>query len=148
MRRRLRGDGGSIAIEFAFAAPTLLLLLALVYGYARVAQVSGTLDAGTRDAARTASQARTVEDAEERVLETVRGSLLGAPAECSRSLRAGVVGPFEAGVPVKVTATCRVSLDGLGLPGAPGSVQLTSSFSSPVDRNRGVDEGTGSLDLP
>ena len=50
-------ERGSIALEFAFAAPIVLLMLALAWTFGRVAWANGHLEAGTRDAARVATQA-------------------------------------------------------------------------------------------
>ena len=145
--RRTRGQEGSLAVELAFIAPIFLVLLSLVYAYGRVAQVNGTLEAATRDAARAASQSRTVEDADERVRSTISGALgTGAPA-CQQTLEAGVVGLFQAGVPVRVKAVCEYALDDLGLPGIPGTVTVSSTFSSPIDPNRGVETGVRPPDL-
>jgi len=142
MRGRRPDDRGSIAVELAFVAPIFLLLLSLLYAYARVSQVNGTLDAGTRDAARAASQARTIDDAQEQAEEIVRSSLgSGGSQRCLDTLQARVVGAFAAGVPVKVRSTCRYSLDDLGLPGVPGEVTVSSSFTSPVDPGRGLTPG-------
>ncbi len=145
--RRPRGQNGSLAVELAFVAPIFLLLLSLVYAYARVAQVNGTLEAATRDAARTASQARTVEDADARVRATILAALDRGATACRDTLDAGVVGVFEAGTPVRVKAVCDYELDDLGLPGVPGTVTVSSTFSSPIDPNRGVDPGRRPEDL-
>lgn len=133
-----------MAVELAFIAPVLLLLLALVFGYGRVAQVNGVMEAGTRDGARAASQARTVEDAERLARDAVVSSLPAAGQRCLASLEVVVVGRFDAGLPVKVRSQCRYPLGDLGLPGLPGEVTVSSSFSSPVDPNRGVEPGSGS----
>ena len=45
---------------------------------------------------------------------------------------------FRAGYPVTVDARCTYPVGDLGLPGVPGSVRVSSSFTSPVDPNRGV----------
>ena len=139
MSRRPGGDRGSIAVELAFLMPLLLLLLALLYGYGRVAQANGTMEAGTRDAARAASQARSAGQAEDAAERAVRSSLGPGATACqdtlSVELRNGV---FEAGFPVTVEARCTYPLDDLGLPGIPGTVEVSSAFTSPVDPNRGV----------
>ncbi len=141
--RRGGAERGSLAIELAFLTPVLFVLLALVYAYGRVAQVNGTLEAGTRDAARSASQSRTYDEARERAERTIRAALGSTATSCLDSLDARIVGPFEAGEPVKVRARCTYSLSDLGLPGAPGSITVTSSFTSPLDPGRGVEERPG-----
>ena len=136
-------DAGSIALELTLVAPLLLLMVALVVGYGRVAQVNGVMEAGTRDAARAASQARSVASAETSARDAVLSSIGGPDSECGRSLQVDVVGLFAAGVPVKVRARCSYPLGDLGLPGLPGSVTVSSSFTSPVDPDRGVESGYG-----
>lgn len=130
-----------MALELALAAPLMLLLLALVYGYGRVAQANGVLEAGARDGARAASQARTIGEAEQVARDAVLSSLGAGPSTCHTSLEVRVVGVFAAGSPVKVRARCSYPLGDLGLPGLPGSVMVDSSFTSPVDPNRGVEPG-------
>lgn len=133
-----RGDRGSAAVELALVMPLLLAMLSLVYGYGRVAQVSGTLEAGTRDAARSASQARSALEAEQVAESAVLTSLNGVPQRCLDTLDVGLRGGlFRSGFPVTVTARCSYSLADL-LPGVPGSLQAASSFTSPLDPNRGV----------
>lgn len=131
-----RGDRGSLAVELVIAMPLLLALLSVVYAYGRVSQVNGTLEAGTRDAARSASQARSALEAEQVAFSAVEGSLGSGP--CQDSLEVELRdGTFAAGEPVTVDARCQYPLGDL-LPGAPGSITAQSSFSSPVDPNRGV----------
>ena len=139
-RKRAPRDAGSLALELAFIMPLLLLILALLYGYGRVAHVNGALEAGTRDGARAASQARSVAQALEVAERAVRASMGASADDCAGGgptveLRDGV---FRAGFPVTVKASCSYPLGDLGLPGVPGSANVSSSFTSPVDPNRGV----------
>lgn len=129
-------DSGSVALEFTLVAPVLLLLIGLLLAYARVAQVSATLDAGVRDAARSATQSRSAGAAHERAGEVVRTSL--GPGDCADSLTVDEIAPLVPGTAVTVTARCTYSLADLGLPGLPGSLTVHSSFSSPLDPNREV----------
>lgn len=136
---RAHSDAGSLAVELAFVMPLLLLLLSLIYGYGRVAQANGIMEAGTRDAARAASQARSAEQAEAAAERAVRSSLGDGAVACQASLKVVLRGGlFKAGFPVTVTSTCTYPLDDLGLPGLPGEVEVSSSFTSPIDPNRGV----------
>ncbi|WP_432487151.1 TadE/TadG family type IV pilus assembly protein [Kineococcus sp. SYSU DK018] len=134
--RSRRDDSGSAALEFTLVAPVLLLLVALLLAYARVAQVSATLDAGVRDAARTATQSRSADDARRRSGEVVRTAV--GPGDCADSVVVDPVERFVPGVAVTVSARCTYSLADLGLPGFPGSVTVRSTFSSPLDPNREV----------
>ena len=136
---RLPRDAGSMAVELAFVMPVLLLMVALLFGYGRVAQVSGALEAGTRDAARAASQARSIPAAQGAAERAVVSSLGGTAGECAGGKPTvelvGVV--FAPGSSVTVRATCVYPLGDV-LPGAPGSANVSSSFTSPLDPNRGL----------
>lgn len=145
-RRSRRGtrttDGsrerGSIAIEMAFLVPVLLLILALVWAYGRVAWANGHLDSGTRDAARVATQARSLPEAREAAERVVREAAAAVP-ECQNTVEVELSGDWSPGSTITVTASCRYRLDGIGLPGAPGEMNPTAQFSSVLDRHRGVD---------
>ncbi len=139
MRSELPRDAGSMAVELAFLMPLLLLLLGLLFGYGRVAQVSGALEAGTRDGARAASQSRSLAEAQDAAEDAVVASLGQTANECAGGspkvrIRNGL---FQPGFAVTVTATCTYPLGDV-LPGVPGSANVSSSFSSPVDPNRSL----------
>lgn len=138
---RLPRDAGSMAVELAFVMPILLLMVALLFGYGRVAQVNGALEAGTRDGARAASQARTLAGAELAAERAVVSSLGGTAAECGGGKPTvellGGATQFAPGSSVTVRATCVYPLGDV-LPGAPGSANVSSSFTSPLDPNRGL----------
>lgn len=140
-RARLRsrcGERGSVALEFAFAAPIVLLLLALAWTYGRVAWANGHLEAGARDAARVATQARSMDEARADAMAVLRENT--APVEgCGDSVALSIDGAFEPGSTLTVRATCTYSLSDIGLPGAPGSVSPASTFSSVIDLRRAVD---------
>ena len=136
-RHRAHRERGSIALEFAFAAPIVLLLLALAWTFGRVAWANGHLEAGTRDAARVATQARSVQEARTSamaVLQENTQTVQGCPA----SLAVQISGDFEPGSTLTVQASCSYSLSDIGMPGAPGRVSPSSSFASVVDQHRGV----------
>lgn len=140
-RRRLRtagGERGSIALELAFAAPILLLLLALAWTYGRVAWANGHLEAGARDAARVATQARSLEEAQQNARAVLVENT--TPVEgCGSSVALTITGEFAPGSTLTVDASCTYSLSDIGLPGAPGSMTPTASFSSVIDQRRGID---------
>lgn len=137
--RRRAGDRGSLAVELAVVAPALLALLALVLSYGRFGQVTALLEAAARDGARAASQARSVDDAQERVSDIVETAVEAAPASC-RDTAVGVVvgGVFEPGDNVTVEVQCTVTFSDLGAWGTPGSTTVVRRFASPLDPNRGV----------
>jgi Flp pilus assembly protein TadG len=128
-----------MAIEMVIATPLLLLLVALVFAYGRAAQVNGTLQAGVRDAARSATQARNAADARQRAEAVIRDALGPGATGCQNTLQVDPI-QFQLDLPVTVTARCSYPLNDLGLPGAPGSITASATFSSPLDPNRGVDD--------
>ena len=137
-RARVRSEAGSLAVEMAMVAPGLLLIFALIFAYGRAAQVNGTLESGTRDAARSVTMARSYDDAKERANAVLLDAMKAAPQSCQNSLDLRITGDYEPGQPVTVTATCTYDLSDLGLPGAPGTLTAESSFTSMLDPYRGL----------
>lgn len=135
---RLRSDRGSVALEFAFAAPILLLVLALAWTYGRVAWANGHLEAGARDAARVATQSRSMEEARANALAVLQENTAGVEG-CGSSAAMRITGEFAPGSTLTIEASCTYSLSDIGIPGAPGTVSPTAVFSSVVDLRRGVD---------
>lgn len=135
--RRGAGERGSVALEFSFLAPIVFLLLALAWTYGRVAWANGHLEAGARDAARVATQSRSMEDARTNAMAVLQENT-AAVAGCSESAALRISGVFEPGETLTVEASCTYSLSDIGLPGAPGSVSPRSTFSSVVDLRRGL----------
>jgi len=129
-------EAGSIALEFTLLAPALLLLVALLLAYARIGQFSGTLDAGVRDAARSATLSRSAAAAQQQAVLVITDAV--GPGPCADSLVVETIPRFVPGEVVTVSASCRYPIADLGLPGAPGTLGATSSFSSPLDPNREV----------
>lgn len=138
LRRPVLRERGSIALEFAFAAPIILLLLALAWTFGRVAWANGHLEAGTRDAARVATQARSLGEARQSAEAVLRDNT-DAVAGCPETLSVRIIGDFEPGSTLTVEASCSYSLSDIGLPGAPGQVSPSTSFASIVDQRRGLD---------
>jgi Flp pilus assembly protein TadG len=135
---RPAGDGGTIAIEMTFFIPAILLLFGLIFAYGRVAQVNGTLESGTRDAARSATVARSYDQALDAARRVVAEAVSPTPA-CLSSLDIQLLGTYEPGEPITVRVTCTYSLSDIGLPGSPGTLSPTTQFTSMLDPNRGID---------
>ena len=136
-----RRDEGSMALELTILGPVLLAFIALLIAYDHHDQVSGTLESGTRDAARAASQARSPEEAADRVQQIVTSSFDQAPPSCraSQSYEITPVGfPSATTTDVTVTMSCSVSYNDLGWPLIPGSVTVKRSFTSPQDPYVGI----------
>jgi len=135
---RRRDESGSLAVEMAMVAPSLLLIFALIFAYGRVAQVNGTLESGTRDAARSVTMARSYDDAVNRANAVLLDAMKDAPQSCQNTLQVRISGTYAPGEPVTVTAHCTYDLSDLGLPGAPGTLTPESSFTSMLDPYRGL----------
>lgn len=146
---RSRTDRGALAIEYVILAPMILLVFALIWTYGRRAEVNGTLDAGTRDAARVATQARTFDDAKSGADRVVRDEVGTGSRSCLDSLQVTVTttapgqdaptNGFQPGDTVTVDTRCSFSIsDLLGVPGTPGELAVRATFSSILDPNRGV----------
>ncbi len=132
-----RRDRGAISIELVILFPMVLLVIALVAAYGRLALVNGTFDSGVRDAARAATQARDADSARQAARDTLVRAVEEASLPCLDSLEVDPVPVFEPGQPVTITARCSYPLDDLAA-GMPGSVTVETSFASPLDPNRGV----------
>ena len=120
-------------------APSLLLIFALIFVYGRAAQVNGTLESGTRDAARSVTLARSYDEALHRANAVLIDAMTDAPQSCQDTLHVHLVGTYEPGEPVTVDADCTYDISDLGLPGAPGDITAKSSFTSMLDPNRGLE---------
>lgn len=143
---RVRGERGSLALELVLLAPAILLLLALIYAYGRVGQVNGVMESGARDAARSATIARSMAEARDRAERVVDDALAAAPASCRDHPTVTVSGgdaahpnAFVPGGAIRVEVSCRYDVSDLGLPGAPGKLTARSSFTSMLDPYRGVE---------
>ena len=128
-----------MAVEMAIIIPSLLLIFGLIYAYGRAAQVNGTLESGTRDAARSATIARSYDEAQERARRVVDAAIADLPQSCRQSVRVTVSRNFAPGEPITVDAECDYELSDLGLPGAPGDITARSSFTSMLDPYRGLE---------
>jgi Flp pilus assembly protein TadG len=133
-----RPEDGSLAVEMAMLAPSLLLIFALIFAYGRAAQVNGTLESGTRAAARSVTLARSYDEAVDAANAVLLEAMKDAPQSCQSTLTVRIVGTYAAGEPVTVDADCTYQLSDLGLPGAPGSITAKSSFTSMLDPYRGL----------
>jgi hypothetical protein len=128
-----------MSVEYVIIVPMLFLVFSLIYAYGRVAQVGGTIDSGTRDAARVATLARSYQEASSRAVQVVREAIGSSSRRCLSTLSVDVSPrTFQPGDTITVKAQCSYPLSDLGLPGAPGTITVHSQFSSMLDPNRGV----------
>jgi hypothetical protein len=138
-RRLGREDSGSMALELALIAPVFFMLLSLVLAYGRYASVTGLAESAARDAARAATTSRSLGDADTRVKAITTATLRDAPKSCALTGHGELASAdFLPGDFITVVVTCDLDYSDLGLPGAPGSKQITREFTSPLDPYRGV----------
>jgi hypothetical protein len=133
------GDSGSMALELALIAPVFFMMLSLVLAYGRYASVTGLTESAARDAARAATTSRSLGEADRRVKAITTATLRGAPKSCALTGRGRLASSdFRPGDFITVVVTCDLDYSDLGLPGAPGTKQITREFTSPLDPYRGV----------
>lgn len=131
-------DRGSLSIEYVILTPMIFIVFAMIYVFARMAEVNGVLDAGTRDAARVASKASNGQQAHDLAVSTIKQDLNGRSATCARTLRVDAIPDFAPGQTITVRASCEYPVSDAGLPGAPGSLTVHAQFSAVIDPNRSL----------
>jgi Flp pilus assembly protein TadG len=132
---RRRDDRGSMAVEVVMLTPVLMMFALLVVAAGRYVSVEGDIDAAARDAARAASLEDSRLEAIAAANRVVQESL-DSDTDCAG---VGFGGTWAAGGNVQVTLNCKVSYSGLGLIGLPGSVDIDSTSSVPLDPYRTFD---------
>lgn len=140
-RTRLAGEGGSASLELAIIAPVLLALLALVVMGGRFAMASAAITEVAGAAARDASMARSPEAARAVAVSSALSTLAASNLHCqgAPSVTVDTAGFAAApGSPASVTVdvTCVVVVNGLGVPGLPGTRTLHDRAVSPLDSYR------------
>jgi Flp pilus assembly protein TadG len=135
-------DRGSLSIEYVIITPFVFLVFGLIYAFGRVSAVDGSLDTGTRDAARAASLAADPAQAQDVAERAVRAEIGNGTSTCRSTLSVEITPKnFAAGDTITVQASCRYDLsDILYLPSvvAPGTITVHSQFSAVVDPNRSL----------
>lgn len=143
-------ERGSMALEMAIVAPALIALLVMVIGLGRVSFAHNALDAAARDAARQASIARDPATARSAAVTSARAALAREGLACAPSVTVDTTGlsaPLGRPAVVVARVSCEVNLADLAVPGIPGTKNITSSFTSPIDpyraRNLGLAPSKG-----
>jgi Flp pilus assembly protein TadG len=141
LRRLLKGDRGSMAVEFVVAAPALVLLLLLVSAGGQWLNLTGKVGSAARDAVRAASLARTFADAQANAQAAARSDLAGV---CSGGDPTTKVRLFDNGAPVgagdfavaqdvEVTVSCVANLAAFHVIGFPVSQRFGDTAAAPLD---------------
>jgi hypothetical protein len=139
-RSWLRDERGSMALELVAIVPIIVLLWLVGVFALRMAVANGDIEAAARDAARSASIARSAAGAQTTAARSAAVSLASSGRVC-RSLQVVTsTGDFRAGgsVTVTVTVTCAIRLDNLAPLNLRGAKQVRQAYTAPVDPYRGV----------
>ena len=138
-----RRELGALALELAVLAPVLLVLFMFLLACGRYFQTSSLLEGASRDGARSASQARSLTDAQARVDQAVSDAMGQAVKSCKETASGSITTGFTAGAPLSVEVSCTINYRDLGLLGLGGDTTITKRFTSSLDPYRGV-RGDGS----
>lgn len=141
MRARARDERGSLALEFALLVPIVVLLFGVVVGGARIWLARAATEQAAAAAARGASQARSVQDAERTGAALARAQATTDGLRCQRlvvDVSAGALAQ-AAGTAGSVASavTCTVPLADVLVPGWPGTIEVIGRATAVVDRYRG-----------
>jgi Flp pilus assembly protein TadG len=137
-------DRGNAPLELVMLAPVILFLIGFVIAAGRVSVANGAVAAAARDAARQASIAPNRAAAGQAAVSSADAALRDDGLDCDPIVTTpglDVAFGSQIGTSAVVTAkvTCDVKLSDLTVPGLPGSISLTSTFSSPLDPYRSRD---------
>jgi Flp pilus assembly protein TadG len=139
-RKQRRAQRGTMALEMVILAPVLLLLFMFLLACGRYFQTSSLLESAARDGARSASQARSLPDAQARVDQAVTGTMSQAVKSCKTTASGSITTGFVAGSPLSVEVSCTINYRDLGLLGLGGDTTITKRFTSSLDPYRGVQQ--------
>lgn len=132
-----------MSLEMVLMTPIFIGFLMLLVGVGRIIDAQSQVDGAARDAARSASVARSESDAVTRAADTVAFSLNGHDW-CTGGPQAETdTGAWGPGGRVTVTVTCDAELGGLSFIGLPGTKTLTGAATAPIDTYsyRGTEPG-------
>jgi len=138
LRRRIRDERGSVAIEAVIGLPAFALFVGLIIMGGRVEVTRQAIEAAAFEGARTASLARTEQAAVTSGKAAAADNLGKLPCTTTSVSvdAAGYDAPLGTTVLVGVTVTCKVGLADLSLPGVPGHRVITETAYSPIDAYR------------
>lgn len=129
-RRPMRGEDGSVSVELVLITPLLLILVAFIVLAGRLVDLRLQVESAAHQAARAASQHQTItggESAAGRIAAEL-GPRCGTPSTAVDTTL------WAPGGAVTVTLTCHAALADLTLLPVPSTVEVSASFTSPLDR--------------
>ncbi|MEO3852608.1 TadE/TadG family type IV pilus assembly protein [Streptomyces sp. B8F3] len=130
-----RGQRGSASVELVLMLPVLVLMLFLIVYTQRGSEARMRIDDVAHQAARAASQQRTLAAAHQAAEATAETALAEAGISCQQRTL-DVSGNLQPGSAMTVTLTCTVGLNDLTLLPLPATTDLDAAFTAPVDRYR------------
>jgi len=138
---RERRDRGSMAVEFAVAGPLLVVLMLLIAAGGEWIDYKGEVSAAARDAARAASVARDMGDAQTFASQAAQQDLSGLCQGGNENTSVQTLGgsfatalnPPGTVVDVQVTITCTAELPAFHDLGIPVNVTFTADAVAPLD---------------
>ena len=137
MSSSARDERGSSILEAALIIPVLLLFVVMVIAASRVVVAHNSVSAAAGAAARAASLERGAGAATAAGQNVATSTLAGSYCTPVVSVSGDFDAPVGTSATAKATVSCQVSLSDLLLPGLPGSVTISSSGTSVIDRYRG-----------
>lgn len=132
--------GGSASVEAAVLAVVFGLLISFAIAGGRLVAAEAATDHAARSAARLASLQRDDAAAANAARDAAALGLAEQGLQCVALDVAvdtsGFARPFGTAASVSATVRCTISWADLGLPAAPGTRTLESTFASPLDQWR------------
>ena len=140
-RRRYSSDqSGSASVELALLVPALVIMLGLLVGGGRLWLARTAVNEAAQSAARSASLARTAQQAVADGRAAGRESLSTTGLSCHDQSIAIDTGAFgiAVGQPATITSDvgCTVPFEDVFLPGMPGSIKVAAKGFSALDTYR------------
>jgi Flp pilus assembly protein TadG len=138
---RATASDGNAPLELVLLAPIILMMIGFVIAAGRVSTAQGAVDAAAHDAARQASLAPSQAAAESAAISSANAALAADGLQCQPTvtlpnLGAAFASQIGQSAEIQAEVVCVVQLSSLFVPGLPGSLRLTGSFSSPLDPYR------------
>jgi Flp pilus assembly protein TadG len=141
LRRWIRRDRGSMAVEFVIAVPAVVFLLVLVSAGGQWLDLTGQFGSAARDAVRAASLARTFADAQAdaqaAAAADLTGVCVGGPLQVTVQLIQGGgtvgAGDFATAQDITVTLSCPASLKAFHLIGLEPTQTFGDTAAAPLD---------------
>jgi hypothetical protein len=127
-----------MALELVALVPVIVLLWLVGVFALRMAVANGDVEAAARDAARSASIARSAAGAQTTAARSAATSLASSGRVCRSLQVVTTTGDFRAGGSVTVTVTCSIRLDNLAPLNLRGTKKVGQAYTAPVDPYRGV----------